>query len=258
MWLQRDLSNEACMSVGILLRQARESVGMSIDELVAKTSIRRSVLNDPENDNFQSSGGLAYARGHIRNIARVLHANSDLLVDEFNSMNQDFNRPMIDLLSENNVTPVRRTRQKVSFGLMAKVAAAVVVLLITVPTAASFIHPAKKAPANSPSLATTSTSNGTPPGTTAVATKSSPVAVVVTANSGSSWIAVTDSSGTLIFSGTMKQGSSQSFDDTQLINFTVGNAGAVDINVNGKDAGTPGAVGEVVHLQFGPGASSQG
>ena len=253
------------MSVGILLRQARESVGMSIDELVAKTSIRRSVLVDLENDNFQSSGGIAYARGHIRNIARALLANSDLLVDEFNAMNQDFNRPMIDLLSENNVTPARRTRQKVSFGLMAKVAAAVVIVLIAVPTAASFIHPAKKAPvhsgiqsANSPSLATTSTTDGTPAGTTAVATKTTPVGVVVTANAGSSWIAVTDSSGTLIFSGTMKQGSSRSFDDTQLINFTIGNAGAVDLNVNGKDAGTPGAVGEVVHLQFGPGASAQG
>ncbi len=51
---------------------------------------------------FQSSGGLAYARGHIRSIAKVLHANSDLLVDEFNEMNQEFNRPMIDLLNENN------------------------------------------------------------------------------------------------------------------------------------------------------------
>ena len=253
------------MSVGILLRQARESVGMSIDELVAKTSIRRSVLVDLENDNFQSSGGLAYARGHIRNIARVLHANSDLLVDEFNAMNQDFNRPMIDLLSENNVTPVRRPRRKVSFGLMAKVAAVVVVVLIAVPTAASFNHPTKKAPASpgtqtatTSTSPTTSTSNGAPSDTTAVATKTTPVGVVVTANAGSSWIAVTDSSGTLIFSGTMKQGTSQSFDDTQLINFTVGNAGAVNLNVNGKDVGAPGVVGEVVHLQFGPGASSQG
>ncbi len=253
------------MSVGILLRQVRESVGMSIEELSSHTSIRRSVLNDLESDNFQSSGGLAYARGHIRNIARVLRANGDLLVDEFNSMNQDFNRPMIDLLSENNVTPVRRARRKVSFGLMAKVAAAVVIVLIAAPTVASFMHPSKKAPiktgsqsTSTQSLTSTTSSTGSPAGTTAVATKTTPVAVVITANAGSSWIAVTDSAGSLIFSGTMHQGTSQSFDDTQLINFTVGNAGAVDINVNGKDAGSPGAIGEVVHLQFGPGAPSQG
>ena len=30
------------------------------------------------------------------------------------------------------------------------------------------------------------------------------------------------------------------------------------MNVNGTDAGAPGAIGEVVHLQYGPGASAQG
>ena len=253
------------MSVGILLRQARESVGMSIDELAAQTCIRSRVLNDLENDNFLSSGGLAYARGHIRNIARVLHANGELLVDEFNAMNQDFNRPMIDLLSENNVTPVRRPRKKVSFGTMAKVAAVVVVILIAIPTVGSFITPTKKTPIKvsattsaTQSQTTASTSSGTPDGTTAVATKTTPVAVVVTTNAGATWLAVTDSYGTLLFSGTMPNGTSRSFDDTQLINFTIGNAGAVDMNVNGVDAGTPGAIGEVVHLQYGPGASAQG
>lgn len=236
---------------------------MSIDELASQTCIRARVLTDLESDNFLSSGGLAYARGHIRNIARVLHANGELLVDEFNAMNQDFNRPMIDLLSENNATPVRRPRKKVSFGLMAKVAAAVVVILIAIPTVASFIHPSKKSPVKTSSTstqspATISTSSGTPTGTTAVATKTTPVAVVVTTNAGATWLAVTDSSGTVLFSGTMQNGTSRSFDDTQLINFTIGNAGAVDMNVNGTDAGTPGTIGEVVHLQYGPGASSQG
>jgi hypothetical protein len=147
---------------------------------------------------------------------------------------------------------------------MAKVAASIVVLLIATPTVASFIHPTKKVPTktnttstSTQSLASTS-STGTPDGSTAVATASNPVAVVVTANSGTSWIAVTGSSGTLIFSGTLPIGTSRTFDDSQLINFTIGNAGAVDMNVNGTDAGTPGAIGEVVHLQYGPGASKQG
>ena len=253
------------MSVGILLRQARESVGMSIEELTELTCIRRAVLNDLENDNFQSSGGLAYARGHIRNIAKVLDANADLLVEEFNTFNSDFNRPMIDLLSENSVIPVKRTESRISFGLMAKAAAVVVAFLIAIPTATSFIHSPKKStpkPASSvtnlQSSATTSTSTAAPDGTTAVATKSSPVAVVVTASAGSTWLAVTDSSGAQLFSGMLARGISQTFDDTQLINLTIGNAGAVDLNVNGKDVGTPGTTGEVVHLQFGPGASSQG
>jgi cytoskeletal protein RodZ len=256
------------MSVGILLRQARESAGVSLEELAELTSIRRRVLSDLEVDNFETSGGLAYARGHIRSIAKVLHANGDLLVNEFNSMNQDFNRPMIELLSENSATTKPRRESRVSFALMAKAAAVIVALLIAVPTAASFIHSSKKSAKTSASATastqqsqltgTTSSSTSTPPDTTAVATKSSPVAVVVTANAGSTWLAVSDSSGAQLFSGMLKNGTSQSFDDSQLINVTIGNAGAVDLNVNGQDSGTPGARGEVVHLQFGPGASSQG
>jgi len=250
------------MSVGILLRQARESVGMSLEELSEIICVRRTVLNDLENDNFESSGGLTYARGHIRNIARALQANENLLVEEFNSMNQDFNRPMIELLSENNATPVSRSRSKISFGTMAKAAAVVVALLIAVPTGASFIHSTQK-PTPRPSTAamarvSTPTTSENLAGTTAVATKISPVSVIVTANSGSTWLAVTDSSGTQIFSGMLAKGASQSFGDSQLINVTIGNAGAVNLNVNGTDAGSPGTRGEVVHLQFGPGASSQG
>ncbi len=253
------------MSVGVLLRQARESVGMSIEELSEITSVRRRVINDLESDSFESSGGLAYARGHIRIIAKALHANSDLLVEEFNVMNQDFNRPMIELLNENNVIPVLRKESRVSFILMAKAAAVIVALLIAVPTAASFIHsPKKVAPkANTSnsltqSAGTTSTTGSAPTDPTAVATKSARVAVVVTANGGSTWLAVSDSSGAQLFSGMLKNGTARSFDDSQLINLTIGNAGAVNLNVNGKDSGTPGATGEVVHLQFGPGASSQG
>lgn len=250
------------MSVGILLRQARESIGMSIEELSELTYIRRAVIIDLESDNFQSSGGVAYARGHIRTIAKVLDANADLLVEEFNVANSDFNRSMIELLHENSVTPVKSGESKVSFSLMAKAAAVVVAFLIAIPTAASFIHsPKKSVPKSAPistASTTTATVGGAPDGTTVVATKTSPVAVVVTASAGATWLAVTDSSGAQLFSGMLARGISQTFDDSQLINLTIGNAGAVDLNVNGKDAGAPGTTGEVVHLQFGPGASTQG
>jgi hypothetical protein len=33
----------------------------------------------------------------------------------------------------------------------------------------------------------------------------------------------------------------------------IGNAGAVDLRVNGTDLGSPGGSGEVVRLEFGPG-----
>ncbi|HEY4899124.1 MAG TPA: helix-turn-helix domain-containing protein [Candidatus Nanopelagicaceae bacterium] len=250
------------MSVGILLRQARESAGMSIEELSQETRIPRKILNDLEKDDFQSCGGVAYARGHIRSIAKALHANSDLLVDEFNLMNQEFDRPMIDLLSENSATPIPRMGTKVSFGLMAKVAVVVVALLVAIPTAASFVNKPAKTPAKTSTTNVVTPPTTAPvtssPGSLAVATVTSQVSVVVTASLGTTWLAVTDSSGTQIFSGMLEKGATKTFDDSQLINVTIGNAGAVDLNVNSKDIGAPGTTGEVVHLQFGPGASSQG
>ena len=84
------------------------------------------------------------------------------------------------------------------------------------------------------------------------------VVVVITGVSGKSWVGIQDSTGAQIFSGQIKVGSSQTFKDNQQLNLTIGNAGAVNLNVNGKDLGTPGNIGEVVHLSFGPNDSNRG
>jgi cytoskeletal protein RodZ len=122
------------MSIGILLRQARESAGLSFEDVAKRTNIRSRVLQDLEAENFVSSGGNAYARGHIRSIARVLKANPDLLIEEFNQTVGEEDRPMIDLLQEDNVTQANREKKNISYKAMAYAAAAIVTLLVVVPT----------------------------------------------------------------------------------------------------------------------------
>ncbi len=242
------------MSIGILLRQARESAGLSIDDVAKRTKIRGRVLQDLEAENFISSGGNAYARGHIRSIARVIKANPDILVEEFNQTVGEEDRPLIDLLQENNIAQVKREKNNISYKALAYSAAAIIALVVLVPTGMSFMHTSNsvKKSAGAASQAPVVTPN------TAVATKTSATSVVVTAVNGKTWVGVTDSNGNQVFSGQLTQGQTQSFNDSQQLNVVVGNAGAVNLNVNGKDAGSPGALGEVVHLQFGPGSSSQG
>jgi cytoskeletal protein RodZ len=240
------------MSIGILLRQARESAGLSFEDVAKRTNIRSRVLQDLEAENFVSSGGNAYARGHIRSIARVLKANPDLLIEEFNQTVGEDDRPMIDLLQENNVGQANGEKKNISYKAMAYAAAAIIALVVLVPTGMSFMHTSNSVKKVAPSQAAAVAPN------TAVATKTSATSVVVTAVNGKTWLGVTDSKGNQVFSGQIKQGESQSFNDSQQLNVVVGNAGAVTLNVNGKDAGSPGATGEVVHLQFGPGTSSQG
>ena len=140
---------------------------------------------------------------------------------------------------------------------MASVAAGVLALLVIVPTVSGFFSQSSTATHKANTQPSTSQSVPSDAAAT-VATKSSDVSVIITGTHGKSWVGVTDASGAQVFSGQITEGASQTFSDAQLLYIVVGNAGAVDIVANGKDLGTPGAIGEVAHLQFGPGSSSQG
>jgi hypothetical protein len=139
---------------------------------------------------------------------------------------------------------------------LASVAAAVVALLIAVPAVIS-LFPSDKTSPVAPS------SQGVAPSTTdknsqVVATKTTGVSLVVTGISGKSWIGIQDASGAQIFSGSIKVGEAKSFSEDQLLQVVIGNAAAVSLNVNGKEIGTPGGVGEVVRLSFTPNNSNNG
>mgnify|MGYP003345622090 FL=1 len=92
----------------------------------------------------------------------------------------------------------------------------------------------------------------------AVAKKIDGVEVALKGVNGLSWVAVSDSTGTNLFSGRIRQGESRTFSDNQLLYVVIGNAGAINLTVNGENLGVPGEVGEVVRLEFGPQASNQG
>ena len=248
--------SENAMTVGEALRAAREGAGYSVAEISEITRIRKDVITDLESNIFTTSGGMAYARGHIRSIAKTIKADGDYLVQLLEETTGEVDRPMIDLLTENNATPVRRELPKVSYKTMASAAAGVIALLILVPSVSglftSSTHVAKKSVHASVSQSTSSDAVAT------VATKTSDVSITITGTAGKSWVGITDASGAQVFSGQIAQGASQSFSDAQQLYVVIGNAGAVDVVANGKDLGTPGAIGEVAHLAFGPGSSSQG
>ena len=240
--------------LGAAIRHARQSANLSIQNISDRTFIRPDVINDIENDNFTSAGGAAYARGHIRTLAKMLDLDGDILVENFSLLTGEVDRPMIDLLTENNATPLRRQAPKVSYKTLSSVAAGVVAMLILVPAIGAFVHTAS-AKKKSASVASAPSSSAA---TTTVAAKAANVTVVLSGIGGSSWVGLTDSQGNQVFSGRISQGDSRTFTDATQLNLVIGNAGAVDVNVNGKDLGALGAVGEVLHLSYGPTASTQG
>ncbi len=239
------------MSVGSYLAEARKAAGYSVEDIAELTRIRPTVIRDLESENFTSSGGAAYARGHIRTIAKLISADCEQITLLFEESTGVSNRPMIELLEENNATSVKRI-VGIKSSAKALVAAAVGIAII-VPAGIAI---AKSVSHKSSSQSTALASSQANPIKPATSTAPASAAVVVSAVSGSTWLAVSDVTGATIFTGMIKNGQSRTFSHSSAISMNIGNAGAVAITVDGKDQGVIGAKGEVKTLQFASAAAA--
>jgi cytoskeletal protein RodZ len=90
------------------------------------------------------------------------------------------------------------------------------------------------------------------PETTSTSTVSGPAGVNIelVASRGATWLYATNEDGKVLFSGMLRKGNSKNFIQPEQVNLRVGNAGGVDISVNGEKVGSVGANGEVVNLTY--------
>jgi len=234
------------MSVGTSLKEMRKSAGFSVDQLSARTRIPTSVIEDLERDNFSTCGGPTYARGHIRTIARICGVVDSEVLAAFESQTIPLSKSIRDLLNDTSATAAKKERKPLSWKALGGVAAGVFAFaLVGVGIISS---------GNNNSV--TVTSNSETSENSPVAEKRNGVEVKLTGVNGLSWVAISDSTGTTQFSGRIRQGEERTFSDNQLLYVVIGNAGAINLTVNGEDIGVPGSVGEVVRLEFGPQAST--
>jgi cytoskeleton protein RodZ len=249
------------MTVGIYLREAREAAGYSVEDIATRTRIPATIIKDLESEKFESSGGNAYARGHIRTIAQVINADIDRLIAAFEDTAEQSHRPMIELLQENSATALRNRKNiNINFspkiiGIATSIIAGIAIIIPTgLALSSSSAHkgtpvkPVKRVLAKAP--LTKSSINPVAPTTTSAT--SAVGRVVVRAAHGTSWLYVGDAAGNQLFSGKLSNGASETFDPTNGLYMKIGNAGAVSVLVNGKDQGLLGAQGEVKSLTFAP------
>jgi len=238
------------MSVGLRLKEVRKSASLTIEQLSARTRIPASVIEDLERDNFSTCGGPTYARGHIRTIARVCGVGDTEILLAFESQTIPLSKSIRDLLNDTSATPAMKERKPLSWKALSGVAAGVFAFaLVGVGILSS---------GNNSSTTITSPSSSSSNQESPVAKKIDGVEVKLKGVNGLSWVAVSDSTGTTLFSGRIRQGEERTYTDNQLLYVVIGNAGAINLTVNGEDLGVPGRVGEVVRLEFGPQASNQG
>ena len=232
------------------LAQARETAGLTVEQISALTNIRVAVIKDLENNSVDICGGIAYARGHIRTIAKVLNQktpksisfDADLIVAEIEAAQSEDGRKIIERLAENNVADKPKEKKRMKFRTLASISAAVLSIGFVAQVA---INNVSNIDVDTSQITTTRKSFQNE-----AASVPSGVNLVVTGISGKSWIGLTNANGEQVFNGQISSGQVATFTDPQLIKAVIGNAGAVKLNLNGSDLGVAGAEGEVVRLDF--------
>lgn len=226
------------MSLGSSLREVRVQSGLSVAQLATRTRIPASVIEDLENDRFNTSGGPSYARGHVRTIAKICGVDPEPLLSQFESQTIPLSKSIRELLKENSVISAP-TKSSLTWKQLAGVFGVIAILVVA--GIAGFTRDTSKN--SSPS----SPSSSKPSAGSTVAL--SGANLVLSALSGNSWISVSDSSGATQFSGQLLSGEKRAFRDDNYLDLVIGNAGAVSVEVNGKSSGALGAKGQVIRVR---------
>ncbi|MFF3943075.1 helix-turn-helix domain-containing protein [Streptomyces phaeofaciens] len=241
-----DPSEEAPISIGRALREARIAAGLTVDDVSTATRVRIAIIHAIEADDFAPCGGDVYARGHIRTLARAVRLDPAPLMEQFDAAHGGRPAPTAPapMFEAERIRPERRGPNWTA----AMVAAIVAVIGFVGFTAfkggddggakeqvAEGTTPEASATA-SPTLKTEKPVDEKPePSDSAIAAvPQDKVTVQVTATDGRSWISAKDHNGRLLFDDILKQGESKTFQDSEKINLVLGDAGAIDLFVNGK------------------------
>jgi cytoskeleton protein RodZ len=240
------------MSLGSMITKARKDAGLSIDDLSAATNIRGPLLKQMESDNFTQCGGETYARGHLRNMATKLNVDPQLFLTAFEDEQMHVDRSMQDLLVENSVMREPGESRKVSWKVLVVISISTLFIAgfaqILISNNSTPDIPVALEEITEPSTSAEPTTQ--PTDEPAVSTGEG-VEVIIEATRAKSWLFVSDSTGRTLFSGQLSQGASKTFTTSKQLNLKVGNAGGVDLSVNGKKVDPLGTDGQVVSVSYG-------
>jgi cytoskeleton protein RodZ len=229
-------------ALGERFRKAREARGLSLSDVAEQIRIRAIYLSAIEDERWDAIGAAVYIRGFLRTYARFLGIDPEEVVAAFNRTQPPPPAPATP-------EPSRELGSSRRGALLIWIASTVAVLLIAfvvfneltmrgTQVAANAV-PAGAAP--SPSAAATSPG----PAVRAPAVKPESLAVVLSAPS---WLRVTVD-GNVSMEGTFPAGTSKTFHGKNAL-VRIGNAGGVEVYVDGRDVGKLGKSGDVVEHAF--------
>ena len=226
------------MTLGEFLQKARENAGFSVDELAHIVNLRPGLIRAMESNDFLPCGGDTYARGHIRNISQATGSSAQELLAMYEAEHSVDSRSIHSQLVDNNAAAIRSENRKLSWKVLVGASLSVVLLIGVAQFALSAIEsePATTSmiveevePSQTPTPSPTP--SAAPTATTAMVTGE--LTLSISATRGNSNIDVVIG-GVSVYKGPLFQGESKTFVGEDSISIYAGNAGDLDLTLNGE------------------------
>ncbi|MET8904773.1 MULTISPECIES: helix-turn-helix domain-containing protein [unclassified Streptomyces] len=261
------VSEETRPSVGRALQQARIAAGLTVDDITTATRVRIAIVHAIEADDFAPCGGDVYARGHIRTLAKAVGLDPAELLARFDDAHggRPAPTPAAPLFEAERIRPERRGPNWTAAMVAAIVAVIGFVGFTFVKGGDDGGNEASVAEGAQPSAGGSASAGAKPkkpaepkpePSDSAIAAAPrDKVTVKVSAPGGRSWISAKDHNGRLLFDGLLEEGDSKTFQDNEKVNLVLGDAGVIELYVNGKkieDDFRPGSVERLTYTKGDP------
>jgi cytoskeletal protein RodZ len=244
------------MTLGEEFRAAREARGLTLSDVAEQIHIRSVYLAGIESEDWTSIGAPVYVRGFIRTYARFLALDIERAVQIFNECSPSSAMPppvpdygVVNERERNGPSPWIWVGAVVAVALLAFVGYEYFLLQAAPRTTVTMAIPAQPSPSPRVSSAVVP-ANGptvTSPTPTASATSGEKNALFVKLSE-RSWLRVVVD-GKSQMEGIFPAGTQREFKGKSAV-VRAGNAGGVDLTVNGKSVGKLGASGDVVERTF--------
>ena len=267
--------------VGDILRKERERQKLTLADIERGTSIRSLYIDHIEQGNLKGLPGMVYAKGFVRNYAAFLHLDAEQMVQQFVAEHdstpaqvpapapapepeavpeEEPRRISLSDLDDASLSSISIGDDKSSYmGIFGKLAVGFIVLIAVVGGSVALLSyinaPAKEPPEVSqqaPAQAPAPAAHTAAPAAPAADDKTKPAAQEVQVSmrlTDHCWAEV-QVDGKTVFEGMLEKGKTEHWKGKETVILRAGNAGAVELTVNGKNLGKLGNKGEVVERRF--------
>jgi cytoskeletal protein RodZ len=250
---------------GSSFKNARESSGLTLEQIASETRISTRFLQAIESEDFGILPGGIFSRGFIRSYAERLGMDPEKALADFERLSNYREPVLMEGLRVSTPPPDKTNRRLYSVAVLGLVVLVVVVYIVTRPSAPlAVVEPqvaTQTAQADPPTPAPTPTTEPAPPPAPPPQQQPAPeppeepramqaLALVLEVRE-ETWIKVT-ADDSVLASEILQPGTTRRFTAQTSIGLVIGNAGGLDIKINDREVRPLGKSGQVRTLTITP------